>query len=80
MSVANVDRMSCKISAPIWSRKFSKTRWAEHHLRSGRIAFVFDHTLAPSQADADVLTEARPLRRKIRHPQLFDSGSGSIHT
>jgi 3-isopropylmalate/(R)-2-methylmalate dehydratase large subunit len=78
--VANVDLMVLHdLSSNLVSKVFEREMGGGRIFDPSRIAFVFDHTFSPpSQADADVLTEAR--RFAAAHGiQVFDSGSGSIH-
>ena len=79
--VADVDRMVLHdLSSSLVSRVFRNELPGATIADPDKIAFVFDHTFSPpSQADADVLTDARRFASDhgIRH--VFDSGSGSIH-
>jgi 3-isopropylmalate/(R)-2-methylmalate dehydratase large subunit len=79
--VANVDRMVLHdLSSNLVSKVFENEMGGGTIFDPDRIAFVFDHTFSPpSQADADVLTEARRFAAKYGIRNLFDSGSGSIH-
>ncbi len=78
--VANVDLMVLHdLSSNLVTKVFEREMGGGQIFDPARIAFVFDHTFSPpTQADADVLTEAR--RFAARHGiRVFDSGSGSIH-
>ncbi|HYV61111.1 MAG TPA: aconitase family protein, partial [Bryobacteraceae bacterium] len=79
--VANVDRMVLHdLSSNLVSKVFENEMGGGAVFDPGRIVFVFDHTFSPpSQADADVLTEARRFAAKYGIRNVFDSGSGSIH-
>jgi len=79
--VANVDRMVLHdLSSNLVSKVFENEMGGGTIFDPDRIAFVFDHTFSPpSQADADVLTEARRFAAKYGIRNVFDSGSGSIH-
>ncbi len=79
--VANVDRMVLHdLSSNLVSKVFENEMAGGKMFDPDRIAFVFDHTFSPpSQADADVLTEARRFAAKYGIRNVFDSGSGSIH-
>jgi 3-isopropylmalate/(R)-2-methylmalate dehydratase large subunit len=79
--VANVDRMVLHdLSSNLVSKVFEDEMGGGTIFDPDRIAFVFDHTFSPpSQADADVLTEARRFAAKYGIRNVFDSGSGSIH-
>ena len=79
--VANVDRMVLHdLSSNLVSKVFENEMGGGEIFDPDRIAFVFDHTFSPpSQADADVLTEARRFATKYGIRNVFDSGSGSIH-
>jgi homoaconitate hydratase family protein len=79
--VANVDRMVLHdLSSNLVSKVFENEMGGGKIFDPERIAFVFDHTFSPpSQADADVLTEARRFAAKYGIHSVFDSGSGSIH-
>ncbi len=79
--VANVDRMVLHdLSSNLVSKVFENEMGGGKIFDPDRIAFVFDHTFSPpSQADADVLTEARRFAAKYGIRNVFDSGSGSIH-
>ena len=79
--VANVDRMVLHdLSSNLVSKVFENEMGGGTIFDPDRIVFVFDHTFSPpSQADADVLTEARRFAAKYGIRNVFDSGSGSIH-
>ncbi|HEX5421077.1 MAG TPA: aconitase/3-isopropylmalate dehydratase large subunit family protein [Gammaproteobacteria bacterium] len=79
--IADVDRMVLHdLSSNLVSKVFDEEMGGGTIFDPERIAFVFDHTFSPpSQADADVLTEARRFASKHGISHLFDSGSGSIH-
>jgi homoaconitate hydratase family protein len=79
--VANVDRMVLHdLSSNLVSKVFENEMGGGKIFDPDRIVFVFDHTFSPpSQADADVLTEARRFAAKYGIRNVFDSGSGSIH-
>jgi len=79
--VANVDRMVLHdLSSNLVSKVFENEMAGGKIFDPQRIVFVFDHTFSPpSQADADVLTEARRFAAKYGIRNVFDSGSGSIH-
>ena len=79
--VANVDRMVLHdLSSNLVSKVFENEMARAKIFDPDRIVFVFDHTFSPpSQADADVLTEARRFAAKYGIRNVFDSGSGSIH-
>jgi len=79
--VANVDRMVLHdLSSNLVSKVFENEMAGGKIFDPDRIVFVFDHTFSPpSQADADVLTEARRFAAKYGIRNVFDSGSGSIH-
>jgi homoaconitate hydratase family protein len=79
--VANVDRMVLHdLSSNLVSKVFESEMAGGKIFDPDRIVFVFDHTFSPpSQADADVLTEARRFAAKYGIRNVFDSGSGSIH-
>jgi 3-isopropylmalate/(R)-2-methylmalate dehydratase large subunit len=79
--VANVDRMVLHdLSSNLVSKVFENEMGGGKIFDPDRIVFVFDHTFSPpSQADAEVLTEARRFAAKYGILNLFDSGSGSIH-
>src|ERR1041384_585299 len=79
--VANVDRMVLHdLSSNLVSKVFENEMSGGAIFDPDRIAFVFDHTFSPpSQADADVLTEARRFAAKYGIRNVFDSGSGSLH-
>ena len=79
--VANVDRMVLHdLSSNLVSKVFENEMGEGTIFDPDRIVFVFDHTFSPpSQADADVLTEARRFAAKYGIRSVFDSGSGSLH-
>src|ERR1700730_14968659 len=79
--VAKVDRMVLHdLSSNLVSKVFETEMGGGVIFDPDRIAFVFDHSFSPpSQADADVLTEARRFAAKYEIRNVFDSGSGSIH-
>src|SRR3984885_9347996 len=79
--VANVDRMVLHdLSSNLVSKVFENEIGGGSIFAPARIVFVFDHPFSPpSQADADVLTEARRFAAKYGIRNVFDSGSGSIH-
>jgi len=79
--VANVDRMVLHdLSSNLVSKVFEYEMGEGTIFDPDRIVFVFDHTFSPpSQADADVLTEARRFAAKYGIRSVFDSGSGSLH-
>src|SRR5438105_4731907 len=79
--VANVDRMVLHdLSSNLVSKVFENEMGGGTIFDPDRIVFVFDHTFSPpSQADAEVLTEARRFASKYGIRNVFDSGSGSIH-
>ncbi|HSP69573.1 MAG TPA: aconitase/3-isopropylmalate dehydratase large subunit family protein [Bryobacteraceae bacterium] len=79
--VANVDRMVLHdLSSNLVSKVFENEMGGGKIFDPDRIVFVFDHTFSPpSQADAEVLTEARRFAAKYGIRHVFDSGSGSIH-
>ena len=78
--IANVDLMVLHdLSSNLVAKVFEREMGGGKIFDPARIAFVFDHTFSPpTQADAEVLTEAR--RFAAAHGiRVFDSGSGSIH-
>ena len=79
--IANVDRMVLHdLSSNLVSKVFENEMGGGKIYDPSRIVFVFDHTFSPAtQADADVLTEARKFAARHGITNLFDSGSGSIH-
>jgi homoaconitate hydratase family protein len=79
--VANVDRMVLHdLSSNLVARVFQNEMPGATIADPSKIAIVFDHTFSPpSQADADVLTDARKFAVAHGIRNLFDSGSGSIH-
>jgi homoaconitate hydratase family protein len=79
--VANVDRMVLHdLSSNLVSKVFENEMGGGTIFDPDRIVFVFDHTFSPpSQADADVLTEARRFAARYGIRNVFDSGSGSLH-
>jgi len=79
--IANVDRMVLHdLSSNLVSKVFENEMGGGKIFDPDRIVFVFDHTFSPpSQADAEVLTEARRFAAKYGIRNVFDSGSGSIH-
>jgi homoaconitate hydratase family protein len=79
--MAKVDRMVLHdLSSNLVSKVFEKEMGGGTIFDPDRIAFVFDHTFSPpTQADADVLTEARRFAAKYGIRYVFDSGWGSIH-
>jgi len=74
--VANVDRMSCTISAPIWSRKFRKRDGGGTIFDPDRIAFVFDHTFSPPARPMPTCLPKPAASPQIRHPQPVRFGFG----
>ena len=79
--VANVDRMVLHdLSSNLVARVFQNEMPGATIADPSKIVFVFDHTFSPpSQADADVLTDARKFAAAHGIRNVFDSGSGSIH-
>lgn len=79
--IATVDRMVLHdLSSNLVSKVFEKEMGGGTIADPDRIAFVFDHTFSPpSQADAEVLAEARRFAAAHGIRNVFDSGSGSIH-
>ena len=79
--IANVDRMVLHdLSSNLVSKVFENEMGGGKIYDPSRIVFVFDHTFSPAtQADADVLTEARKFAARHGITNVFDSGSGSIH-
>lgn len=79
--IANVDRMVLHdLSSNLVSKVFEREMGGGTIFDPSRITFVFDHTFSPpTQADADVLVEARKFAARHGIKNVFDSGWGSIH-